>query len=158
MNARRRAIWKPGTTRRSRFGVGRDVTRPGSMYQIRRMIGASATPPAPLENATGSRRPQRRQLWGSGQGGLAAACATNVTAGWRERLVGRDGTGLRARCWNPPSVEGVPPSVIARTRAKRARFQRFLFRHGRMPQSEGEPKTFKNRYMFMKTVLTITGI
>lgn len=27
-----------------------------------------------------------------------------------------------------------------------------------MPQSEGEPKTFKNRYVFMKTVLTIAGV
>ena len=34
------AIWKPGAARRSRFGVGRDVTRPRPMYQIRRMIGA----------------------------------------------------------------------------------------------------------------------
>jgi hypothetical protein len=36
------AIWKPGAARWSRFGVGRDVTRPGPMYQIRQMIGASA--------------------------------------------------------------------------------------------------------------------
>jgi hypothetical protein len=37
------------------------------MYQIRWMISASATPPAPLENATESRRPAP-PLWGDDKG------------------------------------------------------------------------------------------
>ena len=52
---------------------------------------------------------------------LAIEYDVSGTAGWRRSScvrVGRtDRTDLRAGCWNPPPLEGVPPSVIAKTLA-----------------------------------------
>jgi hypothetical protein len=46
------------------------------MYQIRWMIGASVTPPAPLENATESRRPGAATL-GRRQGACRQLASAN---------------------------------------------------------------------------------
>ena len=86
------AIWKPGAARRSRFGVGRDVTRPRPMYQIRRMIGAD-----PGAATLGSCRlhHERETRW------RRAGVTTEPGEGWSDGMAricvpGKDSSGRRA--------------------------------------------------------------